>query len=232
MFQCHRICIEVNELILPGDTHRLAILGRTGSGKTQAAVWHLSRRSFDTMPWIVFNFKGDDLIDAIPGTYDLDIDDRIPSRPGIYIVRPLAVSKDDKEALDGFFQRCWRHEKVGLYIDEGYVATGLKWFRACLTQGRSRRVPMIVLSQRPVWIDTFVWSEADFFQAFHLNRKDDRDLASTMLPGYRNLPIPEYHSLWHDVTRDCTMLLAPVPDRDQILQTFRDRSPVQRRLIA
>ena len=218
-------------LILPNDSHRLAVVGRTGSGKTQAAVYWLSGRSWDKKPWVVFNFKGDDLIDKIPGTFDLDVTDKAPKHPGLYIMRPLVADKDDKEKLDQFLMRCWQRENIGLYIDEGYMATGLKWFRACLTQGRSRHVPMIVLSQRPVWLDVFVWSEADFYQAFHLNRLEDQIKTAEMVPGFRGLKLPEYFSLWHDVKQGASMMLAPVPAEDAILQLYRERMPVRRRAI-
>ena len=219
------------DFVMPGVEDRVAVLGRTGSGKTQFAVWLLSNANFDRMPWIVMNFKGDKLIDEIPGTFDLDIDERIPTAPGIYVTRPIVADKDDKEKLNEFFRRCWERENVGIYVDEGYMATNIKWFRACLTQGRSRHVPMIVLSQRPSWIDTFVWTEATYFAAFDLNREDDKILAGKMLPGYRNAKLPPYWSIWHDVNRDSTFMLKPVPDRDTLLARFRARLPTRRKAI-
>jgi len=216
-------------LHLPSDSERVAIIGHTGSGKTQAAVWQLSLRNYTTQPWIVFNFKGDGLIDSIPGTFDLGIKDRIPKRPGIYVVRPLP---DDKENLDAFLFRVWKQERVGIYADEGYMLTGLKYFRACLTQGRSKRIPMIVLSQRPRWIDRFVWSEADYLQAFSLSQADDKDLVDGMIPGYDDVELPEFWSLWRDVRRRQTLMLRAVPTEEQIRRAFKDRLPNRIRLVA
>lgn len=225
------------DLILPSDTERLAIIGKTGSGKTQAACWHLSNASFDKMPWIVLAFKPDPtgLLENLPGMEEISIKDKIPSHPGIYFCQPLLVDKDDKELVDDFFRRIWTKRKTGIYIDEGYPCSGMRWFRACLTQGRTLRVPMIVLSQQPVWMDTFTWSEADYFQAFHLNRKPNVDSADSMIPGYRSARLnglPPYHSVWHDVARDRTFVLRPVPDRATILQSFRDRRAVRTRIVA
>ena len=123
-----------------------------------------------------------------------------------------------------------------LYFDEASDATGLAWFRRCLRQGRSRHVPMICVTQRPVFLDRYVWSEADYYQGFRLNLADDRETAERMVPGYPRRDkgdgaIPEFHSVWHDVKRGMTFLLAPVPDRSVILSTFRDRMPVKRRAI-
>lgn len=217
------------EFRLPSDTQRLAIIGRTGSGKTQAAAWHLSMRSFDTMPWVAFNFKGDDLLQSIPGKVDLELKSAIPNKPGLYHIE---VSPDEKEEADAFLMRAWERQNVGLYIDEGYMLTGLPGFRRCLTQGRSRHIPMIVLSQRPVWMDKFTWSEADYFQLFKLKLETDQDIAKQYVGDAAYMSLPKYHSVWHDVVEDATFRLQPVPDRDTLLQTFRDRLGVKRRVIA
>lgn len=210
------------EFRIPSSNERIAVIGRTGSGKTQAAVWQLSLRDFDTKPWIIFNSKGDKLIDDIPGTVEMDIKGDIPKKPGIYIIRPLP---DEKEETDNFLYKCWKKENVGIYIDEGYNLTGLKFFRACLTQGRSKNIPMIVLAQRPSWIDRFVWSESDFFQAFSVNLKDDAQVLASMVPGYDRVRLPPFWSFWHDVKAGASFKLRPVPDADTLLETFRRRVP-------
>ena len=95
---------------------------------------------------------------------------------------------------------------------------------------------MIVLSQQPVWIDTFVWSEADYFQAFQLNRKENVDKAESMIPGYRSARskglVTDYHSVWHDVKQDATFVLSPVPERDTIIGQFRARLPTRTKILA
>lgn len=216
---------------LPGDDEHTAIIGRNGSGKTQFGVWMLSERSWNSKPWIILNTKDDDLIDAIPGSKPYRIDDRIPREAGVYVAKPIIGDQKDQERLDNFYRRVWDQKRVGIFADEGYVSTGLKWFRAILTQGRSRRLPMIILAQRPVWIDRFVWSEASYFCGFDLTLADDRDTTGKMVPGYKSISLPAYHSLWHDVKGKLTIGLTPVPDRDTILQRFRDRAPVKRRAI-
>lgn len=216
---------------LPTDTEHIAIFGRNGSGKTQFATWMLSERSYDRMPWIVLNFKGDELIGEIKGAKEFDIDGAIPSTPGIYVSDAGIHDKDDAERLDGFFHRCWEKQNVGIYVDEGYMASGLKWFRACMSQGRSRHVPLMVLSQRPVWMDRFVWSEASLFVAFDLNLQDDKDTADRMIVGYRKVKLPPFHAVFHDVKADRTCILTPCPDREMILKRFRERSKVVRHAL-
>ena len=217
------------EFRLPRQDERSVIVGRTGSGKTQAAVWQLSLRDYDRKPWIVFDFKGDRLIADIPRTQEISLSDAIPAKPGIYIARPLP---HQREEVDDFLARIWATENCGVYADEGYMLTGLKWFRECLTQGRSKSIPMIVLSQRPRHLDRFVWSEADFFQAFTLNLLDARVTVNDWLPGYRDVKLPAFWSIWYSVKDDLTLKLKPVPEADQILDTFKQRTRRGLRLVA
>jgi hypothetical protein len=219
----------VGYVFLPDDTQRLAVIGRTGSGKTQAAVWHLSNRDFITKPWIVLNFKGDELIDAIPYTTELDLSDAAPKKSGIYIVRPVP---HEIEELDAFLWKVWERENTGLYFDEGYMVGNIPSFRALLTQGRSKRIPMIVLTQRPVLISRFVWSESDFFQVFALTNAQDQKTVREWMP-YPDNPdiVPEFNSIYHDVKHATTVIMRPVPDRDALLTVFRNRLRIPRKAI-
>ena len=56
----------------PDDSHRHAIFGRTGTGKTVFGLWCLSQRSYDKIPWIIIDFKRD-MIFKILGTTRFDI---------------------------------------------------------------------------------------------------------------------------------------------------------------
>ena len=216
---------------MPGDNHRISIVGRTGSGKTYAALWHLAMRSWHHRPWIVFDFKGDKNIALIPGLEEVDIKKPPPRKPGIYVVRPLPTD-DDAEAQVKFMWKIWENEKTGMYIDEGYmVGKNNAAFRANLTQGRSKEIPMIILSQRPLWLDRFVWSEADFFQVFHLSTEDDRKVISRYLPVKSVERLPQYHSYYYDVGADEIVTLRPVPDRDKIITMIEDRLKNRRNFL-
>jgi hypothetical protein len=211
---------------LPDDTQRLSIVGRTGSGKTQAAAWHFSHSDFDVKPWIVYDFKRDALLGEIgnmEGTYHIDTNE-VPARPGIYFVHP---HPDDTEAVQDQLEGIWRQQHTGVLIDEGYMvsqsANSHSWLRTLLTQGRSLHIPMIILSQRPVWMDRFVFSEADFYQVFRLNHSGDRKKIMEYIPADLSERLPEYYSFYHDVAREETIVMKPVPDEETILGFFDSR---------
>lgn len=208
---------------LPDDSKRQYIIGRTGSGKTVAGVWHLSQRSWDKMPWVIVDYKGDELIGRIPTTeikkrskgYD------VPTKPGIYVIRPVAGVDDD--FVEDFLWKVKYRGHCGLYIDEGYMLpekSKSPAFNAILTQGRSLKIPVIILSQRPVWLSRFVITESEFIQTYWLNDKRDRDTLKAVIPGGVDTRLPEYHSWYYDVGRDKLTHIGPVPHPDVILQAF------------
>ena len=209
---------------LPGPTQRIVIVGRTGSGKTQAAVWHLSHANFTEQPWVILDYKGDDLIASIDRAEPIDLD-TVPSEPGVYI---LSILPGEEAELSDWFYRAWMKESIGIYVDEGYmIDRNDRWFNACLTQGRSKQIPMIVLSQRPVWLSRFVFSEADFFQVFDLTHvKDMEKVREYIRDDDRNQldkPLAEFHSFYYDVGKRRLETFGPVPDSAKILAAIDSR---------
>jgi len=204
----------------PNDTQRLAIIGRTGSGKTQAGAWHLANRSIDEMRWVILDYKQDALLNQIPGLQEIDLS-KLPHRKGLYIAHPLP---NQEEQVEEFLWRIWSKENTGLYVDEGYMLGRSKAFSALLTQGRSKHIPVIVCTQRPVWLTKFVWSESDFFQVFRMNTGDDYKKIHDFIPHRldRN-PVPDFHSYYYDVGKSRLSLLTPAPDQQTILDLFAEK---------
>jgi len=204
---------------LPTGDNRTVVIGSTGSGKTQFSVWLLSTRDFYRRPWVIFDFKGDKLLEEIgakeiPLTY-------YPKEPGLYIYRPLP---GDDDLVNQFFYRAWATENIGVYIDEGYMlpkfTNHFKWFRACLTQGRSKHIEMIVCSQRPVFLDKFVFTESNFFAIFNMNYAEDRKHVSAYLDNRKPGLLPKYHCLWYDVGEQKSTAFSPVPPAQTLVNTF------------
>lgn len=220
------------EARLPTDSQRLCIVGATGTGKTYAAVWHLSKRSFTTRPWIVYDFKGDELLGKIDAP-EISVFDPPPTEPGIYFVRPLPHQIDEVSAQ---MMQIWKQRNIGVYVDEGYMlGRNNPGYRALLTQGRSRSIPLITLVQRPVMIDRFVFSEASFFQIFRLQSMRDEDLIADFIPMLRRsasrakkaldfeTELDEHESYYYDVGRNTLNIFEKVPDEDAILDTIDTR---------
>ncbi len=217
------------EMRYPGDSERVTIIGKTGSGKTQAAGWLLSHRSYDTRPWIIFDFKYDQLLNDIRGTKEIDVNAKIPTEPGLYIVHPRPGQEEEVEAM---FWRIWEREGVGVYIDEGYmIPSRSSAFQAILTQGRSKEIPVMMLTQRPVYVSRFCLSEAEYIMLFSLTDERDLKTVKQFMPMPIHKPLPEYHAYWWDNVQNLKAVLKPVPDRNTILQTFRDRLGTRRRFL-
>jgi hypothetical protein len=212
---------------LPNDTQRHAIVGRTGSGKTQAALWHLQKRDYTSKPWIIIDYKGDENIAKIPGLRDIGIKEKPPRHRGLYVVRPLPDIDD--EAVDLLMKRIWENENTGVYLDEGYMIGRFnKYFRTLLTQGRSKHIPVITLSQAPAWVSPFIFRESEFIQSFHLQTPDDAKRIRQFMPNADIENLDDYHSYyWNVLDRELTYL-GPVPKLNEILNRFDSKRAVRK----
>lgn len=218
-------------MYLPSDSQSILILGKNGSGKSRAAVWHLAQKPLDTAIWVVLNHKNEELIDSIPGAQFAKMD-FTPKKPGLYIYHPIPEADD--EAVTALLWRIYHKENVGVYIDEGYMINPRDpALTALYTQGRSKHIPIITLSQRPSKISRFAVSEAAFLQVFYLVDKRDRETVNAFIPmsledmmrakpGEDRL-LPEYHSVYYDVSRNQINIMAPVPDDTVILALFEEK---------
>jgi len=212
----------VTDIRQPDNSHRLSIVGRTGTGKTTAGLFQLSLRNTTSFPWVLFNAKRDPLIteiSRIPQVEQIGFKDRIGKR-GLYIMS--GDPSDFKSgAMETFLHGIHRRGKVGLYLDEGYVFDPRSdALNNIYTQGRSLKIPVITLSQRPSWISQFSFSEADFIQAFDLNRREDQKRVEDFTPFDMKERLPDYHSRWYDVGRNSSCVFSPVPPADAILDNF------------
>lgn len=209
---------------LPNDTQHIALIGRNGSGKTQAALWHLSRRRFDLMPVTIVDFKRDEHIAGIEA-YEIPVGEA-PTEPGIFVVRP-DTSPESMALLAQTLDKIYHLENQGIWFDEAFMLGSHKdvetVFERLLMQGRSKRIPMIILVQRPVWVSRFVFSESSFFQLFHLQDKRDVATVAAVVPERAFIRLPDFHSAYYDVGRDQVDFLAPVPSETEILTRINSR---------
>jgi len=210
---------------LPDDTQRLGIYGRTGSGKTVAGLDHLSRANITEMPWVVYDFKGDKHIGAIPYANVIGVND-LPNDAGVYIVRPRP--EEDDEAVAEQMREIWKRGYTGVYVDEGYmVPRRNKPFQWLLTQGRSKSIPMITLTQRPKMLATnFQISEADFHRVYELTDGKDHERVAEFIRGGDDMDpssLPKYHSYYYDVSEAKLDVLKPSSPPEVIMARFEAR---------
>lgn len=220
---------------LPGDNQHIAIIGQNGTGKTQAGIWQLSLRSYDRMPWIILNFKNEELINSIEDAQPIDLD-KPPKKKGLYVVNPR---DGDEEALERFMKQI--HTRAiddgigtGIFIDEAYMLDkNSDAFKLIWTQGRSLNLPVISLTQRPVLVSRFMFSEATFHQIFFLVDRRDRKTVEEWIPldfdqyfsrdGNSENDLADFWSIYYDVRSRRIFVLRPVPEQDVILGTFHSR---------
>lgn len=221
---------------LPVNSDRTICVGRTGTGKTVAGIWHLSNYNVETFPWIVIDFKNDEHINSIEPAEDIDFN-FVPGRKDIGLFRlhctpyDTEVSKGcERSRLDDYLIKIWERENCGLFVDEAYIIGNSEAMNLCLTQGRSKRIPMIICTQRPVWVSRFAFSEASFIQVFDLN--DDRDIDTiesfTPIDWGEEDSLGRYQSFYYDVAENHLVRFNPVPDMDKLRQKFEDKMPVKR----
>lgn len=202
---------------LPKPDERTVVIGSTGSGKTQFGIWLLSTRDYEKRPWFILDFKGEKTFGKMHMT-PFTLGDPLPVEAGLYWLRILPGQDD---LVSQFFLSVYNQENCGIFIDEGYMLPYQdRWVRACLTQGRSKNIELICLTQRPVKIDVFFFSEASFFAVFNLNVKDDRKRVSDYMDGLTINRLPRYHSLWYDVAEHESTIFEPVPDEKILLENF------------
>ncbi len=159
--------------IEPGE--RMSIAGRTGSGKTTLASW-MVRRSPGF--WIVLNQKGDAALSRLGPNLSMDTWELALEKGNKFAVIQPEPDKTIDEIDGWIYDLSENWENIGLFVDELYYLTSNSragpGLTGWLTRGRSRRQSFIGLTQRPVWVSKFVFSESDYLVEMSLALKDDR----------------------------------------------------------
>jgi hypothetical protein len=212
---------------LPRIDQRVTIMGRTGSGKTQFGAWLLSVAPFTEQPYVMIDYKYDALLNSITRVREIGFNE-VPKEPGLYVLHPLPEADDDN--VDNFLRRVWSRENIGLFFDETTLVPDRSAFRSILTQGRSKHIPAIMLTQRPAWVSKHCFTDAEYYALFHMQHQDDHKRIRGFIPDIDLASrLPDWHSRWYDVSQDKLFTLGPAPSADEIVETIDRRLEPKRK---
>ena len=180
---------------------RMAIAGKTGSGKTTLGAYVLAHSPGS---WIVLDQKHDDLLGRMGKIVEREEDiDKSLKENRIVVFRPPPGFPVDEWLCD----MSEDYRQLGFFIDELYYLGNSSQpgpgLTAILTRGRSRRQSFIGCTQRPAFVPRFVFSEADQVAMGKLKLKDDRKrlIDSTGDPRFIEI-LPDHSFLVYDVADD------------------------------
>ena len=222
---------NASPFVFPGGADKTVVIGATGTGKTIFAAWLLANQRLDLRPWVIVEFKDEEFWDRVgsPPIKRLAAGD-MPGRLGLH--RMNVLPGQDGDELEAWLWKVWRHGDIGLYIDELNLLPKGNAFKAILRQGRSRRVPVIGCTQRPVDLDREVWTETQYKAIFSI--EDERDI-QTIQKFTKRAPIdrelPRRWSYWYDSIRRRLLVLRPVPHPSRLAADLRAALPQARGLF-
>ena len=181
-------------------TERVTLVGRTGSGKTNAARALLARRhrlvvidpkdELNTPDWNLENATDRGWRDLARGH---------PVR--LRVTAPVGTLPDWEQVYRAAFMAASPRAPLAIYTDEvyGVINPGSRpggWFTAVYTRGRTRYCSAWAATQRPTWVPRFLFSEADWLLCFLLSELQDRKrMAEVMGPLVEQAP-PTRYGFW------------------------------------
>lgn len=230
-----------SQVRLPKDTERIAILGTTGSGKTVAALAHLSTRNFNKMPWLVYDPSGDPNLEKITKAKRVGLDFIPKDRTkGLYIVE---FRPSDTEALEENMSAMFERGNAGIYVDEGFLGSCPSLFDI-LVAGRKRHLPVVFLAQAPVEKQgspvLTVLRNVEYVQIFELPVISDWDRIGDVVPplgdeGALEAAIEHtrhrFHSIYFDRGNRVLARLSPAPKPEILLARIDEKLRVKRKRI-
>jgi len=161
---------------------RLTVVGRTGSGKSTLACWFLAR---SPGTWVIINPKHTAAYNKLPDSvtlksFDLRKLDKTLTEYKFVILnpRPDEATPDAMDDFIAYLQESYTN--IGICIDElytlhrnGIAGPGLL---GLLTRGRELKQSYLGLTQRPVLVSKFCFTEADYVVGMTLLTDDDRKM--------------------------------------------------------
>ena len=170
----------------------------------------MAHQRLEKRAWVIIDFKREIIFDmvGIPPIKEIDMAGRIPKKPGLYLVCPRP---DQDDLLETFLWKIWERENTGVFVDEATFLPQRAAFKAIMQTGRSKRIPVIACSQRPVDVPRQLFSEANFFCIYRMADQRDYKTVQGFVPADLSRPLPDHHWRWYDVARNNLLHMRPVP---------------------
>lgn len=126
-----------------------------------------------------------------------------PNGKRIRIYQPSPKFIADPEAWERIFAWVYEEKNRVLYIDETYAVcnSAISYphsLRGIFTQGRSRKITVIALVQRPRDVPNFIFSEANTVALFQCNLPDDRKKVAGLTHGDLNTNVVDFWDEYGD----------------------------------
>ena len=164
------------------------IVGRTGSGKSIKAL-HVLRELVHKNPdagVLIINHKNEkEINNVLPPYKDLlgriTIPSKLKNDTRINII-PIAGEQDYE--VTNLLREVYFKENFIVYIDEGYMINPRNpWLNALFTQGRSKNISVILLSQRPKLVSLFAVTQSNKIFIYNVIGNDDIKTLSNVVRG-------------------------------------------------
>ena len=223
-------------MITDGSQHTV-IIGRNGSGKTVRGVWLLAMTQ--NMDWYCLNHKQDELLCAVPSLKHMKVG-QIPSKNehGIFEWQPVYQDESDEEFTEELFKDAFKRGNTGIYIDESYmISPKSKGLIRILTQGRSRKCPVIALTQRPVSVPRVFFTETVYTYVYDVQDNRDVKVIAEFTPqsiinhiGQDCVdPLEKFECVFIDQNIRQLDIISPTPSPDEVKRLFK--SNIRRKRI-
>lgn len=214
------------EGIIIRPDERIAIIGKTGSGKTE-----LAKKLLELFPYtVVLDNKGMFGSDAqtkqfnLPGwvlVRDFDSLGEAGKRFNKIVFRPApeleANQSEFREVMDAFYWWIYNRENCIIYTDEATAVTDsaniLPGHNACLKRGRELNIGCWNSTQQPVNVHNTLFSEAEHYFCFRTQVQGHRDkLSGFMGDEVKKVIPPKYHFWYFSPERmDNAQMYDPIP---------------------
>lgn len=195
-------------------SERFFVAGQNGSGKSV-----LASAVANAWPRVLVYDPKDDPEAELPNmAICYGVRAALRALPGRVLYRPTAAEMRSVGVyFDELVEVVYQRGAHGIVIHElgDLGATDRElgpYLSAATRQGRSRRIPIVGVTQRPVWVARLFKTEAVHFAAFHLVDVDDRrDMARLMGPGVLDHPVARDFSFWYRAPDLRLRHIAPLP---------------------